>query len=444
MRRRRRRTRRLAALALVGAACVAREVRADEPLRLLSDPISYTDVIDATDGDDRFDLHARVAFRRTRLVGRVQREVSDALGRRFETVGRMLHLRNELELGLDLGVFRDTAIYARLPLVLRDDRRLDARGAGNAGVLAPGGTGPEPLFALPFVSPTRSGIDELRMGLAFSPLNQARRPEGPTWTFRTGLDLGVGRVLGPCAANQEGCEPGVAPGTHAFTAETRLSRRYRSAEVYTGVGLSLAWAGRARRAYAPAGALPGHRRRRPPAEGFWTIGTAFLPWENRESQQRLSLDVRGHLHVFSPGRDYSPLFDALGASDHPALTTPVCEGAPAAGQGCEEAGLALVPFTGLTDVQQRMQLGTTLGVELRVARYVAFRFASTLAYQTPYLVTFTRACNGASRLPVDDPRACAGGIRDPHHRPVIDLPGQRFRLDRATVLAFRLEARAMF
>ncbi|MEO0326634.1 MAG: hypothetical protein AAF447_27060 [Myxococcota bacterium] len=428
----------LGLLAAPGAA------RGDEPLRLLSDPISYTDVVDAAEAGDRFDLHARVAFRRTRLTGRIQRETGDPLGVRFETVGRYLHLRNELELGLDVGLFRDTAFYARLPLVLRDDRRLDARGAGASRLDAPGTAGREPLFELPFISPTRSGIDELRLGVAFSPLNQARRPESPTWTFRTGLDLGVGRPLRPCAANQEGCSPGVSPATHAFTAETRLSRRYRSAEVYTGLGMALAWTGRAEGRYAPAGALPGHRRRRPPTEGFWTVGTAFLPWENREAQQRLSLDVRGHLHFFSPGRDYSPLFDALGASDHPALTTPACEGAPAPGQGCEDAGLALVPFTGLTDVQQRLRLGTTLGVELRVARYVAFRFASTLAYQTPYLLTFTRACNSGTTRPASDPRSCAGGIRDPHHRPVIDLPGQRFRMDGATILAFRLEARAMF
>ncbi|MEM1415183.1 MAG: hypothetical protein AAGH15_09795 [Myxococcota bacterium] len=417
--------------------------RADAPLELLRDPISYTDVVDAGEPGDRFDLHARVAFRRHRRTGLVQRELGGS-GPRFATVGRFLQLRNELELGLDVGLWRDTAFFARLPLVLRDDRRIDERRGGSSRLLEPAETDATPLFGLPFESPTRSGVDSLVLGLAFSPLQQARRREGPTWTFLGGLDVGIGELLAPCAAGQEGCSPGLSEGTHAVFGETRLSRRYRHAEVYTGLGVRFAWAGRADGAFRPGGDLAGYRRTRPPTQGTLTLGTAFLPWENRETSQRLSLDVRGHLAFHSAGRDYSPLYDALGASTHPTLTTPNCEGAPPTGQSCADAGLRAVPFTGLTDVQQRARIGATLGLELRVARYVSFRFASTLAYQTPYLLTFTRACNLDRSLPADDPRACSGGVRNPHHRPVIDLPGQRFRMAGATLLDFHLEARAMF
>ena len=46
----------------------------DDRLRLMRETIAYTDVIDAFDGDDRFDLNVQLAYERMRDVGTVSRE----------------------------------------------------------------------------------------------------------------------------------------------------------------------------------------------------------------------------------------------------------------------------------------------------------------------------------------------------------------------------------
>lgn len=195
-------------LALAGLAFVDARASAQDPLRLNQDPTSFTDVIDAFDEGDSFDLNVHAGFRREQRNAVLRRETLDPMrgvGRTVE-LGDVEHVRNLLDLGLDIGVFRDVMLYGRLPIVLSDDRRILAASptAGDA-LIAPFPTydsptfgavpgGSPPLFRMPFESPTRSGIDVLQVGLAFDLTNQARRPALPTWMMLFELELGIGKV----------------------------------------------------------------------------------------------------------------------------------------------------------------------------------------------------------------------------------------------------------
>ena len=89
--------------------------------------------------------------------------------------------------------------------------------------------------------------------------------------------------------------------------------------------------------------------------------------------------------------------------------------------------------------------GARLAIEMQAAKYVRFGFGADVAYQTPYLLTFADACNPDPSS--EDPRLtgrCDQGIINPHHRPVIDLPGQRFRMDGSWRIDFFATATAMF
>ncbi len=404
---------------------------ADErDIHLLETPVTFTDVADAADGDDRFDLNVRVLFRRLQESANVNRERPTSTGRsETEHVGDYRLVRHELLLGLDIGLFRDLELSVDLPLVLSDDRRLNPV---DGELLDDQPSGDGLARTIPLVSPTRSGLDVLILGIGWAPLNQYRHAHSPTWVFRLTSRIAVGDVRTPCIDGQSDC--GVSDGTHALSLETRMSHRFRYAEPYGGAGFTAQFRGRAASAFAPGGDLPGYRHVNPPLIAEFTAGLAVIPWEHRGKAQRLSVDMRLHAQWVAAGRNYSPLFDALGTSSEPTLATPSCEGVPTNAVDCtgDPGGLRLVPFTGLTDIQGHGRIGGRVAVELQAARFVRFGFGGSLQYTTPHQITGTGRCNpDASPRDASDPRiaGCAEGIVDPHHRVILDTPGQRFSLD---------------
>jgi hypothetical protein len=460
------------ALALVPAA-----VRADEEqLHLMSEPTSFTDVIDAFDDHDPFDVNISVAFVRTWEFGRLQRErnrpeaASGRLSQSWLDVADFSREINQLVFGLDVGIFRDLALYARLPVILSDDRSLSAVGGVDRIDLSDRASG-TPYFSLdqPFRSPTRSGVDYLAAGLAWSVLNQHRDRNVPTWLLMIEGRFNLGEPMHACDTSGE-ClgrdvfydpsnpadprngqvvrarDPGVGRGTNGLRIETRSSYRYEYIEPYAGLAFQIEWPGSGDRYFLPSGGLAGYINQRPPILGRFTVGMAVMPWEDRQHWQRFSVDLRFTGDYVSEGRDYSPLFDALGSSTHETLANPVLEGQPSLERGTE--GLRRVNFFGLTDTQAHARLGFHLILELQAARYVRFGINASVLHSPSYILTFSDACNpNVGSPPGGDARligSCRSGIINPHHRPTIDLPGQRFRMESMTQVDLGVTATVQF
>jgi len=471
-------------LALPGMAAAQGE-QPDGQLRLMREPHSYVDVIDAFDEDDPFDLNISVGFRHVREWGTVQRERGgwDPMGadphrhsRLWENIARHEHVQSIIDVALDVGIFRDLAIYGRLPIILSDTRSLSPTSDFDPSRLivdndGDGMSDPDPLNGMPmpplfdltggFKSPTRFGLDYIAAGLAWSIMNQNREPELPTWILMIEGRFNVGDPLVACdgarcrtwnesagawSFDDGAANGGMTRGTNALRVETRSSWRTRYVEPYAGLAFQIEWPASAERFFLPAGGLGGIVNERPPILGELTGGVAIIPWENRADWQRFTIDLRVHGRYVSEGREYSPLFDALGTSKNPYLTEPAIEGDPSRG-----SNLRTVPFFGLTDVQSHAELGGHLGIEVRAARYVRFALGATLWYVQSYLLTFADACNPNFDIDSVDPDGndprrgtCSGGIVNPNHRPVLDLPGQRFRVDEQIRLDVSISATAQF
>jgi len=120
---------------LVAGASRAR-AQADEPLVLMNEPTSFTDVVDAFDDHDPFDVNITIGYLRTMEIGRVQREApatgDHRMTRDWIDVADYTREVNQLMLGLDVGIFRDLAIYAHLPIILSDDRTPGSTGSRSA------------------------------------------------------------------------------------------------------------------------------------------------------------------------------------------------------------------------------------------------------------------------------------------------------------------------
>src|SRR5215467_4337222 len=124
---------RLGLLLLIAAPAFAQQQQQpnDGQLRLMHEPFSYVDVVDAFDDDDPFDLNLSVGYLRTWTSGNVQREnycTPGSAGCPYADPNRLAHnwqdiahseqSQNILQIALDVGIFRDLALYGRLPIVL--------------------------------------------------------------------------------------------------------------------------------------------------------------------------------------------------------------------------------------------------------------------------------------------------------------------------------------
>ena len=386
-----------------------------EASHLLAEPHEYTSVIDAFDVDSLLDVSVGISFRRSQENSTIERERSrtgDMVLGRSLPVAESRQITTAIALEAGVGLWRDLMVYARMPLVLSDTRLLQAPSGADPAELSAalqGGAGEadSPLFSPRFRSATRSGVPSLEFGVAWGIVNQYRTPYLPTWVVLFETRLGVGKLLKPCVNGGE-CKTGINRGTAMFSLESRWSYRIRWLEPYFGLRFSAEFATQASEQFTPHGDQPGYIDATPPSVRELTLGSSFVVWEDRGRFQRVGFDLRGRAAYVSAGRDYSPLFDALGTSKNSQLTAAYMNSA------------GTVNWNGLTHVASHARLGAELAVVTQAARYVRFRIGVAFAHETPHLLTDTAACLAGGD------GSCLNARINALYRPVIDLPGQRF------------------
>src|SRR5690606_30653393 len=148
----------------------------DGELRLMGESIGYMSVADAADGDDPIDFNLSLGYRWARSSGAVEREtLGGGMNRlpRMERVADYLATWNYLDVKAELGIYHDFALRVHLPVLLSYDQSI--KNIETSGMAQ--------LGSADAVSPTRSGIPEVIVGLAWAPMNQQRRSDRPTWLW---------------------------------------------------------------------------------------------------------------------------------------------------------------------------------------------------------------------------------------------------------------------
>ncbi len=515
--------------ALLASVLHPASARADEPIKptepsLMAEPGEVVDVVDAFDtkNGDPFDLNLSLGFQQTWERGKIRREGilgpdgQDSDGgftTNVENIASYKHTTSTLHMRADVGLYKDLALFFRIPLILADDRGLDDLDGSARVVNAQNGraadpaTG-DPMFRLPFKSPTRSGIDYIAAGLRWSVFNQYRDATKPTWTWEIEGRFGVGEPLHACNENAQpvpdavkaavpnspanypkcpgltsdptnqpvfagdrwhrnpllaGRSPGISRGTNAIRVGTLVSNRYRYVEPYGGFWFMAEFFKSSTDANVSRD-LDGVITNHPPFRGGLTGGLMIHPWENRSLFQRFSIDLRFDAQYVSQGREYSPLFDALGSSNASSLvaTNPAeyVRGTgtnPDGSPRFESVGNYRRPvgFTGLTDVEAHGIFGGRAGIVVQAAQYVRFNLGFGLAHIQGHLITTADACNpdltpgdiykaGRCRSGTGTANETATGTPNPNHRPVLDLPGRRFRVSDAWIYDAWVSGTVMF
>jgi hypothetical protein len=438
-----------------------------------------TTVIDAMDDDDPFDANFILGFEQRWESGNVRRETSlfqpglstgDFVAR-TENVAKYSQSTSLLKMGAQVGIWRDLALSLRLPLIISDNRELqDLDGSSrNPQRLADPSGGQ--LFNVPFKSPSRSGLDYIGFAADYAILNQARDDTKPSWVIGLEFRAGIGKPLHACTENPGpgavkcpdpvtpsiNRDPGSSRAVNALYAHTEFSRRYGQIEPYSGLSFLAEFAQATSEfgANKPNGALVYN----PPLVGTILAGIEYIPFERKEMFQRVVLDGHVSGQYVSVGRDYSPLFDALGTSNAASLRTPNASSYTFAADNAtsiQDPASEQVYFNGITEQQAHGRFTMGGSVTYQAGEYIKFNAGGSYTWIQSHLITGADACNPITRT---DPRISGPchsvvnggvgpqpitGIPNPYHRPVIDLPGHRFAVDDGSIVTLFLNGIVMF
>lgn len=450
-----------------------------DPLFMLSETARIVDVVDSFDRGSLFSFRLSAGYLYQHRTATIEREasVSGAAGLggvEYRRIGDYIENTHTLMVNAEFGLFHDLSFTFGLPLILantREIRGLSQPGAneGNAA-LGDGWTqnnAPASLFSVPFRSPDRAGIDQVRLGLSWSILNQQRDRTKPTWTLRFEWRPPVGDTMHACNAdapagsaqcpapssvptppgagstNSMGApvrpvsagSPGISRGLNGIYFQTEVARRVGFVEPYAALDMLAEFPQRDtpfRYFDTPYGQLASY----PPLTASLVVGAELIPYENRETWQRVVIDLRFRGTYRSQGRDYSPLYDALGSSGSRALAAPGCPSNARDPSGACQPGRE-VWFDGLTTTASNMTLNGMINIAAQPAKFVRFDLGLGMSWVTPHLITATDACNPNSTVPAAHPEWRGGCVNDsapdPTHRAAIDQSGGRFRTSGETL-----------
>ncbi len=490
---------------LLGTSSAAALESKDQPKpHVMSEPGDVTDVLDSFDSEagDPFDISIAVGFQYSSKSARILRETAvfepglttGGFTARTMNVASYAETTTKLTPRIEVGIYKDLALYSRIPIILNNARTLGELdgSAGKIGEVAAAAPGEAPLFTLPFNAPERSGIEHVALGLDFAILNQARDFTKPTWVFGAETRISAGTPMHACNAdadipcahpgdvNRNGQfdkdvvganglelesqavasrEPGVTRGTVALEVHSLMSKRIKYIEPYGGISALFEFPTGDETDYGQSdfeGALVNH----PPIVGNVSVGMMVHPWENREKFMRLTFDMRFEGEYHSEGRDYSELFDALGSTSVASMREPKwaryrgC----AAADGCTGETISVVDasssktyFSGLTVVEGYGSYRASGSATWRIAEFVKLHFGLGLRFDQPHGISHDQPCNpdlkdrplesGPCHFVAAENQVGATGIPNPAYHPVINAVGRRFYVDDS--LTFDLFARAM-
>ena len=482
-----------------------------EPSVLKETAVDLLHVASSFDADDPFDVNLRLGFEHQSRRAAIRRESNVAAAASGGYTGLLdvatyKQSTQRLIPQIAIGLFRDLQLSVNMPVILADNRKLEERGSSASQPLATMGLEGENLFSPNFVSPTRSGIEYLGVGLDLAIMNQSRNAAHPTWTLgiegrfnvsepmracnaqpkegqvdcayeadinRNGENDVLGSDFGQLAGQPEGSfsgkrKPGVSRGTTGLEAHAFVSKRVKYIEPYSGVSALFEFQGK-NTAYGPFN-LEGSLVNHPPVRGSVVVGLAVIPWEQPEKFRRVIFDFRVKGTYVSKGRDYSELFDALGSSDAYSLRQPYYNdytlnrdpGTLTEQPSVVDPNSQRVNFTGLTSVQQYGDYEFRAQFTWQASKFVKFDLGGAFRLIQEHFITAERPCNPdvagqvlrSGPCKVSDTSSSeaaagkvawkSGGLPNPNYRQAIDEPGQRFKVETSDGLRLWFNANVMF
>ena len=286
-----------------------------------------TDVLDAADSNgDSFDFSFAVDFTQVLEQAKISRERNTTsrldkrmlMQREFEYKA----VKNYLDIELKFGLYRDLEFHINLPITIRETNNgkqtqhyRDKYWAGdyNPATLTSGGRPSllhDQVFGYSKWESIHKGVGDMTLGFSYSPVNQERVKEYPTWVFSIDIQVPTGPEQKPQlekdATNQykgKSNTTGVGKKLVGLTFSTAISRRWNVVEPYFGMHYKFTF---------DTGKLIKNSR----YEGGFVLGMEVIPYEfkaekENEPRWKVALDFRLQATIMGKGQDFNAIVDPL-------------------------------------------------------------------------------------------------------------------------------------
>ena len=417
-----------------------------------------TDVLDAADGEDPFDAVIEIRYDFLSHAADITREFPcyRTDGNAACSAQDLVLFGNELKakrtihtmtISPRLGLYHDLELALDLPIILFDQTKLDF--ASNVSdtvnsTVDKAGNADQSIFLVPNVGQQRSGFGDMSIGLKYAPYNYQRDKTEPTWVLGLTYTAPTGKVRK--ADNTE-----VGQGIHALKIFTTISRRalpwiepyfdFHGVFRFPASDTLFVDGGPTQTLVSPGNSM-----------GL-KLGTEFIPWEDEQADARVEIDLGMLADYFFEGREYTDLFDALGASQ--------CNGNPA----CEltahtldvkdktKAAAEWSRTNGITDVEHYANFGTWIGLHYQPVKYIQFGASFGINWQTDHLLTNADPGKDLDKDGQVLETGTAGNEFNPTYVEAIDAPAgdrelsgnsSRFRQESAMDLMFQFHLTGKF
>jgi hypothetical protein len=422
----------------------------------------YSEVASSFDPDDGFDLNLSLDYRLDIRRSAISRE---RVGAGIPADGGVPVFNDLVFAGtrhtmiprLELGLFHDVSFSLAMPYVLADERtlELDQRntpcdfdganatcvnrmtsstfadgiltGTGFDGKNAGGGFDDDDPTV--FRGPTRRGVDQIHLGLAWAAMNQARDETKPTWKIGAEARIAVGKIASISATDLDN-STGVGRGINEIRLWTSIARRLGWAEPYVEIWWMAPLSVKSNSHFGDPGF--GARSTKPQQEGGVRFGFEGYAVDQGDEGARLSLELSARMQAHFEGRAYTEMWEVFSLAGDAAGTGPMILDADPT-----TAGQQALDHPGVTNVENYLEMGGRFAARIAVGQKFRLAAAFELTAENEHVITFTDAgvdlpeCTGAPNPScenrVDELVTPESAEVNPLHVENTDLVGHRYR-----------------
>jgi hypothetical protein len=359
---------------------------------------------------------------------------------------------------VDIGFAPDTWLSIGLPIVIAQARQLELDSGvtrGNSSTIADGylpsagfdaqNAGGPIAGNQVFRDVTRSGIDQLHLGLGTALMNPARDPTKPTWKLGAEVRLAVGAVASFDPANPA-ANTAVGRGVHEVRLWTTFDKKLGWAEPHA----ELFW-------QAPIGVTSSSLFQDP---GFGStnnsvgqqaganFGVEVAAVDNKAADNRISLDLGSRIVAHFEGRDYSELWEVFRTAGDP-QTNPnnplVLDSDPVT------PGVQAMQHPGITNIENYLEMAASVALRAEFGKHVRISMSGEVIKKTDHSITFadsgvdlpTCSATVTTNCETSDNSVVNPGTKEvnPAYSSQIDLVGHRYisEHDLGVVLGLELQ-----
>ena len=357
---------------------------------------------------------------------------------------------------VEVGVYRDLWLSLATPIVLAQSSELDVASGVDRTTLSTFIDGILPVAGFdarnPVVAPTgntvfqsvvRSGVPELRLGVGYAPMNQARDDTKPTWKVGLDLHLSIGQVMKFDAVDPSK-ETGVSTGLDELRLWTSVDRRLRYFEGWFEASYQFAIDSRSSSLFQDPGFGATDINRGPIA----SVGFGLEAYLLDDPGRRITAELGSRITTHFQGRGYSEMWEAFALAGDVRTAGPlVLDADPVT------AGVQGLSHPGISNIENYLETSARLAVRGQFGPRLSFAAFGQFAWRSEHIISFADAGVDFPTCPAGLPR-CENDDNtlvnpntaevNPLHNRRIDLVGHRYHADDSQGYAIGLEAHIAF